>query len=357
MMSAQRDKTMSTFIGAACMLLASVLAMPAWAAHLEYVTEVGGTITDLTPQRVLFFVVENGRPVLKVHNRLTGSLRTVPDQTGHTPGYEKLTARGVVYGITEDDETSVYEWNGGATPVWNDGTPRGMRVSPNNKRYVIWPTWRPGRYVNLRDVLLYKDTLIGNGRVADLADVSDSGDVVFTEGPAPHQVFRYRAGQTVRLTEGAGYSHYNPLTDGINVVYRKQASDTTSRIVMYSESLGEVVLREASSAHFDPRVDYAPSNGWVGFTRLSNVEGGSVRQVWLRSPQGQMSAVSPAGEDAFIHAMAGGQVMFVRNGYLYLGRPGTAPVLVAPFADGTGSIWLQGHWYVHFGSGLYRLVL
>ncbi len=347
----------SLFLRTAFALLAAATAFASQAAHLEYVTGVDGTITDVTPQRILFFTIEGGRPLLKVYNRATGSLRVVPDTTGHTPGYEKLTARGVVYGITEDDETSVYEWNGGATPLGNDGTPRGMRVSPNNKRYVIWPTWRPGRYLNLRDVMLYKDTLVGNGRVADLADVGDEGEVVYTEGPAPYNVFRYRAGQTAQLTHDATYSNFNPLTDGINVVYRKQVSDTASRIVMHSDTLGEVILRDASGDFFTPRVDYFPSNGWVGFTRLNTVDGQTLRQVWLRSPQGQLTAVSPAGDDALINAIAGGQVMFVSKGYLYLGRPGATPVLISPFAEGSGSAWLLGSWYVHFGGGLYRVVL
>lgn len=347
----------SYFLRMAFALLAATISFSSQAAHLEYVTEVDGTITDITPQRILFFVIEDGRPQLRIYNRSTGSLRTVPNPTGYTPGYEKLTARGVVYGITEDDETSVYEWNGGTAPLGNDGTPRGMRVSPNNKRYVIWPTWRPGRYLNLRDVMLYKDTLVGAGRVADLADVSDTGDVVYTEGPAPYNVFRFRAGQTVQLTHGTTYSHFNPLTDGTNIVYRKQVSDTASQIVLYNENLGEVVLRAASGGFFTPRADYFPASGWVGFTRLNTVEGATTRQVWLRSPQGQLTAVSPSGTDAYILAMAAGQVMFVSRGYLYLGRPGTEPVLVSPFAEGTGSAWLQGSWYVHFGSALYRVVL
>ena len=349
-------RTLHTFALGVCMLLVALAAFPSRAAHLEFVTEVDGTITDVTPQRILFFVVEGDRPVLKVYNRVTGSLRVVPDRTGHTPGYEKLTARGVVYGITEDDENSVYEWNGGATPLWNDGTPRGMRVSPNNKRYIIWPTWRPGRYLNLRDVTLYTDTLIGNGKVADLADVADTGEVVFTAGPAPYNVFRYRAGQTVQLTHDTLWSNFNPLTDGINVVYRKQISDTASRIVMFNDSLGEVVLREASETNFTPRDDYFPNGGWIAFTRINMANGNATRQVWLRSPAGRMTAISPAGTDASILAIASGQVMFVSEGYLYLGRPGMAPALVLPFAEGTGSAWLQGSWYVHFGGGLYRVV-
>lgn len=349
----------SFFLRTACVLLAAVSPFASQAAHLEYVTEVDGTITDLTPQRILFFVIEDGRPILKVYNRVTGSLRAVPDPTGHTPGYEQLTSRGIVYGTTEDDETSLYEWTGGSTPLLHDGTPRGMRVSPNSRRYVIWPTWRPGqgRYLTLRDVMLYKNTLVGNGRVTDLADVGDEGEVVFTDGPAPYHVFRYRNGQTVQLTRDPAYSHFNPLTDGTNVVYHRQVSDVASQIVMHNDNLGEVILRDTSNDHFTPRVDYFPSNGWVGFTRLNTADDDTVRQVWLRSPQGQLTAVSPAGADASINAMAGGQVMFASGGYLYLGRPGATPVLIAPFAEGTGSAWLQGSWYVHFGGALYRVVL
>lgn|GEM_PF-6208949 len=343
------------FVLALCAIAAAV-ASPVRAAHLEYVTEVNGTITDVTSQRILFFVVEDGRPVLRVYNRVTGSLRTVPDLTGHTPGYEKLTARGIVYGITEDDENSVYEWNGGTAPIWNDGTPRGMFVSPNNKRYVIWPSWRPGRYLNLRDVLDYKDTQIGNGKVIDTADVADSGEVVYSEGPAPYTIFRYRNGQTVQLTND-GSSNFNPLTDGINVVYRKQVTDSSWRIVMYNDNVGEVVLRDANAEHFIPRLDYLPSNGWVAFTRPTLPTGSSYRRIYQRSPSGQVTTVSPAGVDSYILAAWGGQVMYVSKGYLYLARPGTTPVLVAPYAEGTGSAYLQGVWYVHFGGGLYRVAL
>lgn len=353
-------RKLRSFLCSVCVLMAVAVASPAHAAHLEFVTEVDGTITDVTPQRILFFTMDDWRPILKVYNRATGSLRVVPDPNGHTPGYEQLTSRGIMFGTTEDDETSLYEWTGAATPLLHDGTPRGMRVSPNSRRYVIWPTWRPGegRYLILRDVLLSRNTLVGNGRVADLADVGDQGEVVYTDGPTPYNVFRFRAGQTVQLTHDATYSNFNPLTDGVNVVYRKQVSATASRIVLYNDNLGEVVLRDSSTTnYFTPRADYFPASGWVAFTRINTVDDAAVRQVWLRSPQGQLSAVSPAGDDASIIAVAAGQVMYSSRGYLYLGRPGAAPVLVSPFADGAGTAWLQGAWYVHFGGGLYRVVL
>ena len=116
-------------------------------------------------------------------------------------------------------------------------------TSPVSKRYLVWPIWLQGQgnYLMLRDVLLYKSTLLGNGTAGgiDGADVGDYGDVVFLQGPAPYNVFRYRGGSTTQLTHSTTYSHQGPLTDGINVVYSKQVSDTRWQIVLYSDTAGE----------------------------------------------------------------------------------------------------------------------
>lgn len=342
-------------------LLVISLPLSSQAAHLEFVTEVNGTISDVTPTRVLYSVVEDGRLRLKVLNRTTGTLRTIPDISDQIPFEERLTSRGAIFGTADDTGTAVYEWTG-STPRLYEGTPRGLQVSPVGRQYAVWPAWTVGpnglgRYFHLRDIMSFSNTLVGNSTVTGNADISDGGDVVFTQGPAPHNVFRYRAGQTTQLTQAQTYSHFEPLTDGTNVVYRKQTSSTGSEIVLFNDALGEVVLRPSSGGFFTPRVDYLPAGGWVAFTRINSIEGASFRQVWLRSPQGGLFPVSPFESDSYINAVANGQVMFVDNGYLYLGRPGTAPTLIAPFANGTQSVWLQGNWYVYFGGALYRMVV
>ena len=343
----------------AFVLLACLLPLSGHAAHLEFVSEVDGTITDVTAQRTMFFAMENGWPTLKVHNRNSGTLQTIPPIEGEIPLNEWLTYRGAIFGWTSDTGTAVQEWTGGALRLY-DGTPRGMQVAPVSRAYAIWPIWiaGEGRFLHLRDMLLLQNHRVGNGSVNDLADVGDNGEVVFTQGPAPYNVFRYRNGQTMQLTNAQTYSHFNPLTDGTNVVYRKQVSSTSSQIVMYSDATGEIVLRPASGQFFTPRQDYQPSGGnSVAFTRINTVEGAPVRQVWLRSLNGQVSPISDGTTDAYIHAVSNGQVMFVSGGYLYPGRPGVAPVLITPFAEGTQAVWLQGSWHVYFGGSLYRVVL
>ncbi|HZX76919.1 hypothetical protein [Lysobacter sp.] len=66
----------------AFVLLACLLPLSGHAAHLEFVSEVDGTITDVTAQRTMFFAMENGWPTLKVHNRNSGTLQTIPPIEG-----------------------------------------------------------------------------------------------------------------------------------------------------------------------------------------------------------------------------------------------------------------------------------
>jgi hypothetical protein len=342
-------------------LLAILFPLSSHAAHLEFVTEVNGTISDVTSQRILYSANEDGFLRLKVISRTTGTIRTIPDIPGETPFNEQLTSRGAIFGTTADDGSFLYEWTG-TTPQGRGGTARGLHVSPVSKQYAVWPIWTvgpfgQGRYVNFRDVMAFTSTLVGNSYLTGEPDLSDAGEIAFTQGPAPTNVFRYRNGQTTQLTSATTYSHFDPLTDGTNVVYRKQISSTHSEIVMYNDNAGQVVLRSSGTEFFTPRVDYLPSGGWIGFTRVDAVQGASVRQVWLRSPQGGIFPVSTFGTDSYINAVGNGQVMFVNGGYLYLGRVGMTPVLIAPFAEGTQSLWLQGSWHVYFGGALYRVVV
>jgi hypothetical protein len=342
-------------------LLALLSPLLSHAAHLEFVTEVNGTISDVTAQRILYSATEGGVLRLKVIGRTTGTIRTIPDIPEESPFNEQLTSRGAIFGTTADDGSFLYEWTG-TTPLGRGGTPRGLHVSPVSKQYAVWPIWTvgpfgQGRYVNFRDVIAFTSTLVGNSYLTGEPDVSDAGEIAFTQGPAPTNVFRYRDGQTTQLTNATTYSHFDPLTDGINVVYRKQISSTNSEIVMYNDSVGEVVLRSSSAEFLTPRVDYLPNGGWIAFTRVDIVQGTAVRQVWLRSPQGGIFPASTYGTDSYINSVGNGQVMYVNGGYLYLGRPGMAPVLISPFADGTQSVWLQGSWHVYFGGALYRVVI
>jgi hypothetical protein len=277
-----------------------------------------------------------------------------------------LTARGVLFATPDE----IYEWRPGAAAprilegYWNGGD--DLQVSKDGRRYGAWPVSRPqGHYRMLRDFVRGTNVLLGNGSVLNVGgDVADNGDAVYMRGPAPYNVFRYRNGQVTRLTASTEFSNLGALTDGINVVYQKFVSSNRSQIVMYSDDLGEIVLRPTSVSfdHFtDTRNNYQPSRGWVAFTRIASIEGGAFRQVWIRSPQGTISRVSPSQSenDHYIHAVHGRQVMFVNasNGYLYLGRPGAAPVLITPFADGTQSLWLQDSWHVYYGGVLYKVVL
>jgi hypothetical protein len=127
---------------------------------------------------------------------------------------------------------------------------------------------------------------------------------------------------------------------------------------MYGDDIGEVVLRPATGAAvswFVPKQDYLPSSGRVAFTRIATYEGAAYSQAWVRAPDGTVTLLSPFISDSFINGMRNGQVMFVNEGYVYLGRPGAAPVLVMPYASGVKTVWLNDRWHVYYGRALYRL--
>jgi hypothetical protein len=301
------------------------------------------------------------RERLRILNRDTGTVQSVPDVPNRETAGGVLTSRGTFFRATDGSVTNFYEWAGG-TPRLREGETNYLRQSPVSKRYLLWPLWQStqGHRLVLRDVLLGRTTLLGNGNASNSAgDVSDYGEAVFLQGPEPANVFRYRSGTTTQLTHSTTYSHFGPLTDGVNVVYRKQVSGTQSQIAMYNDTTGEVVLRPATGANsswFIPGRDYQPSGGWVAFTRIASIEGGAYRQVWVRSPQGVVTPLSSAFEtDSFINGVRNGQVMFVNGGYLYLGRPGLAPRLVAPYASGVRSLWLGNSWHLYYGGVLYRV--
>ena len=231
----------------AFVLLACLLPLSSQAAHLEFVSEVDGTITDVTQTRTMFFTMENGWPTLKVHNRNSGSVQTIPPIEGEIPVNEWLTYRGAIFGWTSDVGTAVQEWTGGALRLY-DGTPRGLQVAPVARQYAIWPIWiaGQGRFLHLRDMLLLQNHRVGNAASTTWPTSATAASRLY---PRPRAVQR------------------RPLPQ---------------------------------------RPDHTADQS---------------------------------------------------DGYLYLGRPGASPELIAPFAQGTQAVAFQGDWYVFFGSSLYRVVL
>jgi hypothetical protein len=93
-----------------------------------------------------------------------------------------------------------------------------VEVSAVSKRYAAWPLpWSSsqGYKLLLHDVLLNRDTVLGNGNVLNTdGHVSDWGEAVYAQGPAPdpcHHVFQHRASDRWyprRLSQAGHLEHF-----------------------------------------------------------------------------------------------------------------------------------------------------
>jgi hypothetical protein len=161
---------------------------------------------------------------------------------------------------------------------------------------------------------------------------------------------------TTRLTNDQYFWNTYPLTDGINVVYRKHdpcCGEQQYQITMYNDNLGEITLSLMGASEPYPGLDFQLRSGWIAFTKPGQ---GGLLQVCVRSPSGEESQISNFNASSYIDALApNGEVTFIADGHRYLGTRGTSPIDIGP-SDGQ-SLWLEGKWYIYIRGTLYQVGL
>lgn len=186
--------------------------------------------------------------------------------------------------------------------------------------------------------------------------VASNGDVVWT-GANDYQIYRSRGGIQSQLTSDS-YGHFNPLTDGINVVYFKSHPVYVNESgAPYSTALfgaaGEVILDPD-----DPyQGAYQVNGGWTAYTAPS----GGAYQVFLLDPSGDKHQLTEFSSDAGIMPPdigiaaldSSGGVMLFAGGRRYFASPTVAPIYIAGSAGTAVSI--GGAWYLMSGPSLFSL--
>jgi hypothetical protein len=173
--------------------------------------------------------------------------------------------------------------------------------------------------------------------------VSDDGSVLYLSSG---NLFRFRAGQTEQLTtDGMASSPW--VTDGSRVVFNRRTG-TTWQIVLLQE--GQQIVLDDQRAQ-PAQAEWVLAHGWTAFTRPDS----QASQVWLRSPEGQLTQISSGSEASFPLALGpGGQLIYRSGSQDYLGAPGSEPV---PFAKKSNSRFkfLEGTPYVAMGNTLFQV--
>jgi hypothetical protein len=170
-------------------------------------------------------------------------------------------------------------------------------------------------------------------------EVAANGDLVWRGGNG--NVWRAHAGQAgVKIADVATPTRNAswPLTDGIDVAYLLVEAYVPQKLRLYTADgttveLGEVAPFETTFpvTSYPAHAAYEVRNGWTAFLRP---DAGALRQVWTRSPAGELRQATFVGNSASIRELGpSGEVVFASGGSVYAVRaPYTAPP-VRLFAD------------------------
>jgi hypothetical protein len=325
--------------------------------RLSLLESVDGQIFDVAPDRILFLDTSGG-PILKIRSRATGQDVAVPAIEGGTPQYGFLTPTGAIFVAQGDNVLSagVYDWRGSGAPI-AFGLPNSAASLTVAGNYAIWTGQQSPTYTG--EIILFRRDLVP-GTTIEVVDhavgnwrngVAGNGDVTFWGTSDGYNIYRYRNGITTRLTNDTNLWNTYPITDGINVVYRKHTPccfEQTYALTMYGES-GEVILTPPRTQEPAPGTDYAARGGWIAYTRPGS---GPELQIWVRSPQGVNSQLSFFGSSSWIDALSpNGELTFVHGATRYLAAPGREAVQINSRL-GQG-LWQDGQWLVVIGRSLF----
>jgi hypothetical protein len=316
-----------------------------------------GTIIDHSSTK--FLIADSG--ALRIRDRATGAEEHIPPIPDRPYVYGFLSPHGAIFvaGGESSLDVGVYEWRDGA--LIYHGFPNSGGSLTVKGSFAIWSGNPDGTCCahNLYRVDLDTGvtTLVETNTGNTELDVAPNGDVVYwiaNTGPQ-YEIFRWDGTASQQLTSDTAVWNTYPLTDGLNVVYRKHSpccSNDTGSVAVYT-STGETVLDSFRNDWPEPRLDYDAAGGWVAYTRAG--PSGEL-QTWRRAPDGAVTQVSPDGMNTRIAAIAPtGDILFSgSSNTLFSARVGSSAVdLGSP--GGTGGERGGGNYFFQEGGRWFRI--
>ena len=201
--------------------------------------------------------------------------------------------------------------------------------------------------LHLLDLTSGADIVLSTKLNSDFNLVAANGDVAYQE--TDNNVYWYHGGTTQRLTADASdvISNSYPITDGINVVYRKglPCCDPQPMTLIVTDGTTTTVLATGLTSP-QPGVAYMVNSGWVAFIK-PDING--VQQVWTRSPTGSVQAASAFAAQSTLAALgADGSVLFDTGDKRYYVAPSGTPELIGSCCS--PAIWRDGR-FVELRAG------
>jgi hypothetical protein len=265
-----------------------------------------------------------------------------------------LTPSGAVFSTSFSTApyAQLYVWRNGSLTTKNLNSSTSLAASGNYAIYSV-PPFGSGPLYRM-DVVTGAEVLVASSSGNTENDVSENGDVVYWNGS--YDIFRYRSSTITPITSDDDAVRWNtyPVTDGINVVFRRHppccATPQPMEIWMFDGS-SLSMLAPAGHSDVSPRTNYAVNAGWTAFTKD---DASANAQIWTRSPTGTLRAVSDFATSSWIAALGSdGSVVFDNPNGRYLAGPSSAPIRIGS-TSGTVA-WDQDHFVVLLGNSAFTV--
>jgi hypothetical protein len=300
---------------------------------------------DVSSDRILY---QNDSGVF-IRNRQTGTDEAIPHSQNYqlnprtqSHGTGFLTSDGAFI-VVQPDETQwvhLVHWKNGT--IFSEtvlGTVGGPWLKGN---YAVW-----GDLSNLyrMDLTTEEITLISTDAFSSEADVAENGDVVFMT--RQYQIARWRNGQIELFPKDPNLMSSSPVTDGTNIVYRREplcCNDENHASIRLITPTGDRTLAENPTDWTYPGQEYQINNGWVAYREN--------RDIWLRSPQGDVKRIVAGSSTHIIMGVSpNGEVLTLSpDGHYYLSDFSTdQPVDLGFFGFFQNEFWKgfrDGAWFV-----------
>ena len=224
-----------------------------------------------------------------------------------------------------------HDWRPGQDPVVLPGA--GFHVSFAGDWAGLLTGESPSSVVRRNLATGAEEALGTTFAIATSPEVAANGDIVWRGGDG--NVWRAHVGQAPEKIADVATPSRNaswPVTDGVNVAYLVIEANVPQKLRLYTADgtmveLGEVAPFETTYpvTSYPAHAAYETRNGWTAFLRP---DAGALRQVWTRSPAGELRQATFVGNSAAIRELGpSGEVIFASGGSVYAVR---APYTSAP---------------------------
>ncbi len=329
------------------------------AASLHPLESVNGVIWDVSADRILY---EDPSKTLHILDRNTGANTVIPLAGASSPEYGYLSPSGAIFAASSNSGSvfsMVYQYQNQTLSVLENhlDSQFSLKVAGN---YAIWNAYSNGSLLIERNLSTDTNLTVASNVGNWVNDVTATGVVDFWSYPG-YDVHRYANGVTTSVAHDSSFWNVYVSTDGINSVYIKQDPCCANQKYQLMEATpsGEIALTPRSSFEPDQGRNFQIDNGWVAFTEADAL---GVQQVWLKSPNGELSQITHGQNNAQIDSLSStGQLTYLLDGKLYvngdsIGISGLHPDIVGGISVGSShSFWEGNQLLISNGATLYSV--